>query len=53
MDNNGQFEQAQQVNTTVFLYPHFYLQAVQMQVHSANGVMGGEAGREAPSSTPL
>jgi hypothetical protein len=23
--------------------PHFYLQTVQMQVHLANGVMGGEA----------
>jgi hypothetical protein len=36
-----------------FLYPHFYLQAVQMQVHLANGVMGGEVGRGAPISTPL
>jgi hypothetical protein len=35
-----------------FFY-HFYLQAVQLQVHLANGVMGGEAGRGAPISTPL
>jgi hypothetical protein len=34
-------------------YPHFYLQAVQMQVHLANGVMGGEAWRGAPISAPL
>jgi hypothetical protein len=27
-----------------FFYRHFYLQTVQMQVHLANGVMGGEAG---------
>jgi hypothetical protein len=27
-----------------FFYPHFYLQTVQMQVHLANSVMGGEAG---------
>jgi hypothetical protein len=45
--------EASTVFRAVFLYPHFYLQAVQMQVHLANGVMGGEAGREAPSSTPL
>jgi hypothetical protein len=37
----------------LFLYPHLYLQAVQMQVHSANGVMEGEAGRGEPISTPL
>jgi hypothetical protein len=32
----------------VIFYPHFYLQTVQMQVHLANGVMGGEAGRITP-----
>jgi hypothetical protein len=36
-----------------FFYPQFYLQTVQMQVHLANGVMGGEAGRGAPISTLL
>jgi hypothetical protein len=35
-----------------FFYHHFYLQTVQMQVHLANGVMGGEAERGAPNSTP-
>jgi hypothetical protein len=40
--------------SAVFFYiPIFYLQAVQMQVHLANGVMGGEAGRGAPISIPL
>jgi hypothetical protein len=34
-----------------FFYPHFYLQTVQMQVHLANGVMRGEAGRAVPIST--
>jgi hypothetical protein len=37
----------------IFFIPIFYLQAVQMQVHLANGVMGGEAGRGSPISTPL
>jgi hypothetical protein len=38
----------------LFLFiPIFYLQTVQMQVHLANGVMGGEARRGAPISTPL
>jgi hypothetical protein len=37
----------------LFFYPHFYLQTVQMQLHLANGVMGSEAGRGAPISTPL
>jgi hypothetical protein len=27
---------------TEFFYPHFYLQTVQMEVHLATGVMGGE-----------
>jgi hypothetical protein len=40
-------------HTDNFFNPHFYLQTVQMQVHLANGVMGGEAGRGAPISTPL
>jgi hypothetical protein len=34
----------------IFFNPHFYLQTVQMEVHLANGVMEGEAGR---SSAPL
>jgi hypothetical protein len=36
----------------ILFYHNFYLQTVQMQVHLANGVMGGEAGRGAPISTP-
>jgi hypothetical protein len=37
----------------IIFYPHFYLQTVQMQVHLVNGVMGGEAGRKVPITTPL
>jgi hypothetical protein len=37
----------------LFYIPIFYLQAVQMQVHLTNGVMGGEAGRWTAINTPL
>jgi hypothetical protein len=41
------------MNKVVIFYPNFYLQAVQMQVHLADGVMGGVKARGAPISIPL